>query len=270
MTFKVLSAEFSHESNTFKKGLTTLNNFEKGILLHDKDALDARRNTNTEISGFIDIAESENWDILHSISAQATPGAMVSKYAYEKISGKICEVAHKNKKSVDGVFLALHGAMVPEFCESGEAELLQRIRKILGFEIPISVSLDLHAIVYDEMIKLAQAYVSFKTYPHVDMRITGAHTANLLNLSMKKQASLKTIRAHRPMLEEVNGGRDDVPETKKLFEKAADYEAGPIHTVLVNAGFSEADVSIAGPTVLVTFDTNNQNTEKKLNPLQKK
>ena len=263
MTFKVLSAEFSHETNTFKKGLTNLSDFKKSILLHGQNALTARRNTNTELAGFLDIAQKENWKVLHSISAQATPGSLVSKKAFDTISNSICEMAYKHKSSIDGVFFALHGAMVPEFCEDGEGELLQRIRDILGFQIPIAVSLDLHAMVSSKMIDLAEIYVSFKTYPHIDMRITGRHSARLLSLSMKKKVSLKTIRAHLPMLEEINGGRDDVPETRNLYRQAKNYQKDSIFAVSVNAGFSEADVSIAGPTVLVTFDKNMINSEEK-------
>ena len=65
------------------------------------------------------------------------------------------------------------------------------------------------------------------------------------------------------MLEEINGGRDDVPETRNLYRKAKSYQKDSIFAVSVNAGFSEADVSIAGPTVLVTFDKNMMNSEEK-------
>jgi microcystin degradation protein MlrC len=46
---------------------------------------------------------------------------------------------------VDGVLLHLHGAMATESSDDGEGELLARLRKRLGPDIPIVAVLDLHA-----------------------------------------------------------------------------------------------------------------------------
>ena len=64
-----------------------------------------------------------------------------------------------------------------------------------------------------------------------------------------------TLRAHRPMLDEANAGRTDVPESAALYHRAATHEAEPgILAVSINAAFSEADISEMGVTVLVTHD----------------
>lgn len=255
MTFHVLTGAFVHESNTFKKGETTLQDFRDNVLDLGQTAIDRFGDVNDELAGFLDASRAAGWRVTHSVSAHANPGAPVSREAFEHISGIICDAATAQKDSLDGVLLCLHGAMVTTFCEDGEGELLRRLRAILGPDMPIAVTLDLHAMVSASMVDLAQIYVSYKTYPHVDMRETGLHAGRLLDAAMRGKTRPRTLRAHRPMLDEANGGRTDVPQTAALYDRAKVHEDElGILAVSVNAGFSEADIEEMGPTVLVTYD----------------
>lgn len=257
MSFRVLTAEFVHESNTFKKGLTDLAAFRRETLDLGEVATGRFGDVNAEIAGFLDAGRDAGWTIRHVVSAHATPGARVSREAFDYIAGLICDAAREEKDRLDGILLGLHGAMVPDFCEDGEGELLSRLRAIVGPDLPIAVTLDLHAIATPAMIRQAQIFVSYKTYPHVDMRETGRHAGRLLDTAMRKATRPATCRAHRPMLEEANSGRTDVPETAELYARAtAHEEEAGILAVSINASFAEADVAEAGPTVLVTHDAN--------------
>lgn len=256
MSFRVLTAEFVHESNTFKKGSTDLAAFQRETLDIGQAAIDRFGDVNAEIAGFLDAGREAGWSIRHVVSAHATPGARVSREAFDHIAGLICDAALEEKGKLDGILLGLHGAMVPDFCEDGEGELLKRLRAIVGPDLPIAVTLDLHAIATPAMVAGANIYVSYKTYPHVDMRETGHHAGRLLDAAMRGETKPKTIRVHIPMLDEANAGRTDVPETAALYDRAIRHEAEPgILAVSINAAFAEADVADAGPTVLVTFDT---------------
>ena len=255
MPFHVLTAAFVHESNTFKKGETGLQAFRDGGLDVGQAAVDRFGDVNEELAGFLDIGKAEGWRVTHTVSAHATPGARVSKAAFDHIADLICVGARTHRDSLDGILLSLHGSMVPDFCEDGEGELLARLRAIVGPQMPIAVTLDLHAMATPAMIEQAQIYVSYKTYPHIDMRETGRHAAQLLNAAMGGATRPATLRVHLPMLEEANSGRNDVPDTAALYTRATAHEAEPgILAVSVNAGFSEADIVEAGPTVLVTYD----------------
>jgi microcystin degradation protein MlrC len=255
MPFHVLTGVFVHESNTFKKGETSLRDFRDDVLDLGQIAVDRFRGVNEELAGFLDVAETCGWQMTHTVSAHATPGARVARAAFDHIAGLICEGARQHRDTLDGVLLSLHGSMVPTFCEDGEGELLARLRAILGPDLPIAVTLDLHAMVTPAMVEQAQIFVSYKTYPHVDMRDTGRHAARLLEATMCGTIRPRTLRIHLPMLDEANAGRTDVPETAALYTRAAAHEDEPgILAVSVNAGFSEADILEAGPTVLVTYD----------------
>ncbi|WP_054311246.1 M81 family metallopeptidase [Mesorhizobium sp. 1M-11] len=259
MTFTVLTCEFMHESNTFSRYQTGLPQFQVDTLFHGDEAIRARRNANTELAGFMDVAEPAGWNVVHAISAHAVPGGQVTKAAYDHIAGTILEAARSNR--LDGVLLGLHGSMVPDFCDDGEGYLLGLLRAELGGDIPIAVTLDLHAMVSEDMVRHAQIFVSYKTYPHVDMRETGAHAARILDRAMKGEIAPRTIRVHVPMLDEANSGRTDIPETRALYERARDAETGGLLAVSVNAGFTGADVSCVGATVLATYDSRDPGAE---------
>lgn len=259
MTFTVLTCEFMHESNTFSRYQTGLPQFQVDTLFYGDEAIRARRNANTELAGFMDVAEPAGWNVVHAISAHAVPGGQVTKAAYDHIAGAILEAARSNR--LDGVLLGLHGSMVPEFCDDGEGYLLGLLRAELGRAIPIAVTLDLHAMVSEDMVRHAQIFVSYKTYPHVDMRETGAHAARILDRAMRGEIAPRTVRAHVPMLDEANSGRTDIPETLALYDRARDAETKGLLAVSVNAAFTGADVCCVGPTVLATYDSRDPGAE---------
>jgi microcystin degradation protein MlrC len=95
----------------------------------------------------------------------------------------------EHRATLDGILLSLHGSMVPSFCEDGEGELLRRLRAIVGPDLPIAATLDLHAMVTPAMVDQAQILVSYKTYPHVDMRETGRHAGRLLDAAMRGRSA---------------------------------------------------------------------------------
>ncbi|CAH1648577.1 Microcystinase C [Hyphomicrobiales bacterium] len=255
MTFTVLTAEFSHESNTFSRCPADYAAFEDRGIGFGETAIAERGSANTPIAGFLDIGRPAGWRVIHAISAAAQPSGPVTRDAFDRIAGVIVGAAKANAGAIDGVLLGLHGAMVTEFCEDGEGELLQRLRAVLGPKVPIGITLDPHANVTRKMTELADIVVSYKTYPHVDVRETGRLAAGILQRAMTGEARPVTLRAERPMLEEVNGGRTDIGPMVERIAKAKAYEKEPgVFAVSVNGGFGNADIAEVGPTVLVTCE----------------
>ena len=165
----------------------------------------------------------------------------------------IVDAARTHKEQLDGILLSLHGAMVTDFCQDGEGELLARLRSVVGPDMPIGITLDPHANVTRQMCELADIIVTYKTYPHVDMRECARQAAEILQRTMLGEIRPKTLRVHRPMLEEINGGRTDIGPMIERIAKARAYEADPdVFAVSVNGAFGNADIAEVGPTVLVT------------------
>ena len=82
MPFHILTGSFVHESNTFKKGETTLQDFRNDVLDEGQVAVDRFGDVNEELAGFLDVGRAAGWQISHTVSAHATPGARVSREAF--------------------------------------------------------------------------------------------------------------------------------------------------------------------------------------------
>jgi microcystin degradation protein MlrC len=123
----------------------------------------------------------------------ASPSAQVTKDAFERIGGAIVSRL-ADAGPVDGVYLDLHGAMVADHLDDGEGELLARVRRVVGPQVPVVASLDLHANVTRAMVAASDGMVAYRTYPHVDMAETGTRAARLL---------LDLIRRGKPLAKSV-------------------------------------------------------------------
>ena len=250
MGFRVLTAELAHETNTFSRIPTDEQAFRNREFFIGQEAIDARAQKNTELAGFLDAARRHDWQVDHVLSATAGPSGKVTRAAFDWLVDPI--IAQARQQNYDGILLGLHGAMVTDFCEDGEAELLQRLRDCIGDQIPVAITLDLHANVGASMCALANIIVSYKTYPHIDMREAGLHAGEILQRAMSAEINPKMIRVDCPMLEEVNGGRTDIGPMITRIEAARQWESrDDAFAVSINAGFASADVLEAGPTVLV-------------------
>jgi microcystin degradation protein MlrC len=133
---------------------------------------------NIPAGGFIDAAKREGWQLLPSAWAGATPSSYVTQDAFERICSAILEdVRSALVQGLDGVYLDLHGAAVADNADDSEGELIARIRAVVGPQVPIVASLDLHANVTARMLQLSDGLVAYRTYPHIDMAETGERAA---------------------------------------------------------------------------------------------
>ena len=251
MPLNVLTAEVSHETNSFSIQETDEQAFRNRYALMGAEAIAERGQENTELAGFLDTGRAHGWHVNHVLSAAAGPSGRVTRATFDWLCDPI--VATIKQHAFDGLLLGLHGAMDLDFCEDGEGLLLRLIRNVVGEGMPIAITLDPHANVSKQMCALADIIVSFKTYPHIDMRDTGRHASEILHRTMTGQIEPRTIRVSRPMLEEVNGGRTDIgPMIARISAARAYEEQTDAFAVSINAGFASADVAEVGPTVLVT------------------
>ena len=119
------------------------------------------------------------FDLIPLSYASAEPGGLVSQDAFDRISDSILN-GIENAGKLDGLYFDLHGAMVTEMYDDGEEELMKRVRDLVGPDLPIVTSLDLHGNISPGFINLVNATTIYRTYPHVDMAETGKRAAILL------------------------------------------------------------------------------------------
>ncbi len=172
-----------HETNTFAPTRAGLDAFVKGggwpTIQHGDMLFDAVDGANLPVAGAIDVLRNANHQIVPLTWAAASPSAHVTREAFESIIGSLIDRLQQ-AMPLDGVYLDLHGAMVCEHVDDGEGEILARVRKVVGPEVPVVASLDLHANVTRRMVETADALTIYRTYPHVDMAQTGARAAQRL------------------------------------------------------------------------------------------
>ena len=182
---RIFVAGFQHETNTFGPSLADWTAFTCGSTFpaarRGPEMLAFFDGINAPISGFAQAAQQRGWSLWPSLWAGAAPSSFVTREAYEHIAQTIVDdVRAAHDEGIDGIYLDLHGAAVAEHVADAEGELLRRIRAVVGSELPIVASLDLHANVTPQMLQLADAMTSYRTYPHIDMAETGARAAELL------------------------------------------------------------------------------------------
>jgi microcystin degradation protein MlrC len=242
---------FLHETNTFAPTKATYDAFVHGggwpSMVRGNEVLTIR-NINVGLAGFIGAAEANGWELAPTIFAAATPSAHVTKDAYERIA-KVMIDGIASAGPIDAVYLDLHGAMVAEHFDDGEGEILSRVRKVIGKDVPLVVSLDLHANVTPEMVEHADALIAYRTYPHVDMADTGRACARHLALLLKsKQRFAKAFR-QLPFLIAISWQCTNDQPTKGIYEKLAALESDAVPTLSFAPGFPAADFADCGPSV---------------------
>ncbi len=184
---RIAVAGFQHETNTFAPILTPYGTFEAGgawpALCTGQDVIDTLSGLNLPMGGFID--EGDDFDLVPILWTFAEPGGYVTDDAFDRISNMIVD-GIASAGTIDGIYLDLHGAMVTQSHEDGEAELLRRIRNVTGDDLPIAVSLDLHGNLSRDFFERASCVAIYRTYPHVDMAHTGARARKLLGEQLER------------------------------------------------------------------------------------
>jgi microcystin degradation protein MlrC len=243
---------FLHETNTFAPTKATYDDFVHGggwpAMARGAGVLKTMRNINVGLAGFVESAEAKGWELIPTISAAATPCAHVTRDAYERIAREMVD-GIASAGQLDAVYLDLHGAMVAEHFDDGEGEILARVRKVIGKDLPLVVSLDLHANVTPEMVEHADALIAYRTYPHVDMADTGRAAAE--HLALLLQSGQKFAKAFRqlPFLIPISWQCTNDEPTRGIYRKLAALQDDTVPTLSFAPGFPAADFAHCGPSV---------------------
>lgn len=247
----VLSAQLSHETNTFSRTRTTLESFRQRILLEDDEVARNLANTRCEIAAHIAAAAQYGWRLLQPIAAHATPSGRATAATWAYLLGRVLVPC---RHPIDGVILALHGAMAVEGEDDAEGALLADLRRRLGPRIPIAITLDLHANVTDRMAENCNLLFAYRTYPHIDQRDVAAEAAAQLDHLMRSGEHSRCVVVRGPMLDGCDHGRTHERGVMTDLLALAAAQAGQrgkdeIVNVAVCAGFPWADIAQAGPSI---------------------
>jgi microcystin degradation protein MlrC len=249
---RIAVAGFLHETNTFAPTKATYDDFVHGggwpSMTLGAKLLEKMRGINVGMAGFVPEAEAAGWELAPTIWCAASPSAHVTKDAYERVANIIVD-SIKAAGPIDAVYLDLHGAMVSEHLDDGEGEILARVRKVIGKNLPLVVSLDLHANVTPQMVEHADALIAYRTYPHVDMADTGRAAARHLALLLRTGQRFAKAFRQLPFLIPISWQCTNDEPTRGIYQKLAAMQSDAIPTLSFAPGFPAADFPDCGPSV---------------------
>jgi microcystin degradation protein MlrC len=256
MAFRVAAAQIAHETNVFSAVKTDLAAFEASGLHFGPAVIEIARGANTEFWGFVTGAEAQGFDLEPILAVWATPSGLVTADAIEHVTGLLDDGLRRARaegRPLDGVLLALHGAMVTEIDDDGDGYILKIVREIVGPDVPVVATLDLHANISPRMVELADTLIGYDTYPHIDMAERGEEATAILARLMRGEFRPTPALRKPPMLptsQRMTTGRMPM---RALMERAHVIEEDPrVINVTIAGGFPLGDNPDAGFGVLVT------------------
>ncbi|MCA9876292.1 MAG: M81 family metallopeptidase [Thermomicrobiales bacterium] len=255
MTPRVAAAQIAHETNVFSSQPTDYAAFLASGLHIGQVAIEAGLDTNSEFGGFINGANTQGFDLLPIMAVWATPSGMVTAEAIERLTAILVEGLRDQMAvgPVDGVLLALHGAMVTEIDDDGEGHLLQIVRETVGPGTPIVATLDLHANISPRMVELADVLIGYDTYPHVDMAERAEEACAVMARLLRGELRPSAVLRKPPLLptsQRMTTGRMPM---RSIMELAHTMEEDPrVINVTIAGGFPPADTADAGFGIVVT------------------
>jgi microcystin degradation protein MlrC len=245
---------FSIECNKFAPPATKAHFIARTYLEGEDILAEARSATPTmlpETPGFVAAMDAAGpWSPVGIALAMSEPNGPVEHEFFaellDTIAGRL-----RAALPLDGVYICAHGAALTTEDDDPEGTLFELVRGIVGPEAPVVVTFDLHANVSDRMVDLIDAFIGYRTNPHLDMRERGAEAAAALR-ELLAGTRTERVRLRLPI----------VPPTVTLLTAAGPYAemidlgqrrmTAAIMNVSVMGGFAYADTAKNGLTVVVT------------------
>ncbi|MBS0373788.1 MAG: M81 family metallopeptidase [Proteobacteria bacterium] len=221
---RIAVGQLFQETNTFSPLPTTLETF-RSVFLHFGDELyTAYGDARVEVPAFFDVLRRAGAEPVPLLAANALASGPVTRAVFETLMGDL-EARLTAAGHLDGVLLALHGAMSIEDEPDAEGEILERVAARVPPGTPIGVSLDLHGHVTRRMLRPNVFLVGYREYPHIDMYDTGVRVAETLLETLRGRLHPKMAIAKRAMIVSPSKARTVEDPLKSIVAVARQMEA---------------------------------------------
>jgi len=244
-----------HETNTFAPGQTAFDDFRRYQFARGSDLLEIYGDTGTELGGIIRASRELELKVVPLAFAGAVPSGIVTRETFRRILDLLVDEGRR-RGPFDSMVLVLHGAMCVEDYSDPESEVVRVLRTIAD-DVPVGVTLDLHANPTETLAKSVDIVVGYDTYPHVDMAERGAEALRLVSRMMDSGERPNVHLERLPLL--------TVPQMQDTREEPMRGLVSDLHgleaeesvwTASLFPGFPYCDVDHLGFSVYVAADTN--------------
>ena len=249
---RIAIGEFAHETNTFCPGFTELDAFKSTFWCEGDEIFTRNRGVRNDLGGMIAAGERLGIELVPTLATTTEPSATVSKHAYETIRDTLF-ARIQSAGPFDAICLALHGAGSADGIEDLEGTFLKELRELVGMEIPVVISLDLHGNTTAAMIEHATAAFYCHSYPHIDTYDRGAEiievATRILGGEIKPTKHLLRLPITIPPSTTFSGPAQIINERCFRWE----HHPGVLDCNFTH-GFPHTDVSVICSSILVTTD----------------
>lgn len=252
-------AQLWHETNTFaieRNDTMDSVRFKRGAELltnvHPKSFL----------GGFIEGAQRGDVELVPGVGVHYAHGGIIGRKVFEQSQREIVD-AFAAMGDLDGVFFALHGAMVAEApYTDAEGEVVRATRKLLGDDMPMTATYDFHAIMSrwenEHVVPFAN-----DTNPHIDGYERGLEAAacllGMLDGKIKPVTRRLLVPIIGPNIGQSTWSQIPVQEQKLLLfqlnEARARLEETPgVINITILGGYGYGDSPDAAMSIVTTTD----------------
>src|SRR6202045_1774820 len=245
---------FSIECNRFAPPATKAHFLARTYLEGDAIVSEARSPTPTmlpETPGFVAAMDASGpWAPVEIALGMTEPNGPVKHAFFVELLDTISRRL-RAALPVDAVYICAHGAGLTTEEDDPDGVLFEVVRQIVGPEVPIAATLDLHANVSARMVQSIDVFIGYRTNPHLDMRERGTEAAAAV------REMLAGVRPQRAFIR-----LPIVPPTVTLLTAAGPYAemiqlgqtrmSPAIMNVSRTGAFASADTAKNGLSVFVT------------------
>ncbi|HWG48001.1 MAG TPA: M81 family metallopeptidase [Gemmataceae bacterium] len=254
---RIAIGQLWQETNTFNPIPTTRLDFEQFGIVRGTELVEQMADTN-ELGGFIQSLRlwPERPQIAGLVRLPAWPSGTATAETFAWLCQEMTD-ALRRVLPVDAVLLALHGALVADQAPDVEGEILQALRERIGSDVPLVVTLDLHANITERMVRHADALVLYHTAPHLDVFETGQRGAAVLRRILVDGARPITAFQKLPLVvpAERANTQDAASVSYALRERLQEWERDPR---ILCAGLATVqpwlDIPDLGSSVVIVTD----------------
>ncbi|MGE0625863.1 MAG: M81 family metallopeptidase [Pseudomonadales bacterium] len=247
---RVAIAGISHETNTYCTATTRREDFHE---LRGNRML-ATADQESDVGGAVAACHDLGVEPVPLLFVSAQPSGVIERDTYDGFKEEILEGLAASAP-LDGVVLCLHGAGVVDGLEDLEGDLAAAVRSVVGPDVPVVATFDLHGNVTQAMADVLNGVFACHHYPHVDLHERAREAVELLVSIRRDGTRPVSVVTTLPMLMPTTTTFIDPGRTWLERMLSAEQEPGVIDVSWFH-GFPYTDVTHVGTAIVVTTDGN--------------
>ncbi|HEY9567394.1 MAG TPA: M81 family metallopeptidase [Thalassobaculum sp.] len=194
---------------------------------------------------------ADGWEPVPIVHASSQPAGPVEEGFFNELLAEF-EAGLRAAGPLDGVYVAEHGGATATHTHDPDGEVFALVRRVVGPDVPVVATLDLHANVSDVMMDSVDVFVGYRTNPHVDIYERGEEAARLLDeLIGGTRATAYRVRLPlvAPSVTQLTAEGHPYGDLIRLGQSKVGER---VMNVTILSGFAFADTPKNGMTVIVT------------------